>query len=137
MTVTRPPAEGTAEARHSTRSGVAGLLGAACNGLFGFLLVVVITRGYGTAGAGAFFAAVGVVTMTAALCTLGAETGLIWALPRRRGGNEETSPGCCRWPSSRRWPWPPPSGPPGSSSPTRWRRACWTTPAPTARPCSR
>ncbi|WP_406108389.1 lipopolysaccharide biosynthesis protein [Micromonospora globbae] len=88
MTVTRPPAEGTAEARHSTRSGVAGLLGAACNGLFGFLLVVVITRGYGTAGAGAFFAAVGVVTMTAALCTLGAETGLIWALPRRRGGSE-------------------------------------------------
>ncbi|MEV4389366.1 lipopolysaccharide biosynthesis protein, partial [Micromonospora sp. NPDC049580] len=77
---------GAAETRRSARSGVAGLLGAATSGLFGFVLAVVITRGYGTAGAGAFFAAIGVVTVATAVCTLGAETGLMWALPRRRLG---------------------------------------------------
>ena len=82
-----PPADaGAAETRRSARSGVAGLLGAATSGLFGFVLAVVITRGYGPAGAGAFFAAIGVVTVATAVCTLGAETGLMWALPRRRVG---------------------------------------------------
>ncbi|MCO1598598.1 lipopolysaccharide biosynthesis protein [Micromonospora sp. RHAY321] len=80
------PTDGTTEARRSARTGLAGLAGAATNGLFGFLLAVVITRGYGTVGSGAFFAAIGVVTVTAAVCTLGAETGLIWTLPRRRAG---------------------------------------------------
>ncbi|WP_430501190.1 lipopolysaccharide biosynthesis protein [Micromonospora trifolii] len=79
-------ADGTAEVRRSARTGLAGLAGAATNGLFGFLLAVVITRSYGTVGSGAFFAAIGVVTVTAAVCTLGAETGLIWTLPRRRVG---------------------------------------------------
>ncbi|MEU9509598.1 lipopolysaccharide biosynthesis protein [Micromonospora sp. NPDC048170] len=74
------------ESRRGVRSGIAGLLGAAVNGLFGFLLVVVITRSYGTEGSGAFFAVIGVVTVAAAICVLGAETGLIWALPRRRLG---------------------------------------------------
>ncbi|PZF99948.1 lipopolysaccharide biosynthesis protein [Micromonospora deserti] len=78
--------DGTAETRRSARSGLAGLVGAATSGLFGFLLAVVITRGYGTAGSGAFFAAIGVVTVATAVCTLGAETGLMWALPRRRVG---------------------------------------------------
>ncbi|MCG5451944.1 MULTISPECIES: lipopolysaccharide biosynthesis protein [Micromonospora] len=77
---------GSAETRRSARSGVAGLLGAATSGLFGFVLAVVITRSYGPAGAGAFFAAIGVVTVATAICTLGAETGLMWALPRRRAG---------------------------------------------------
>ncbi|TCB95312.1 lipopolysaccharide biosynthesis protein [Micromonospora zingiberis] len=74
------------EARRGARSGVAGLFGAAVNGLMGFVLVVVITRGYGTEGSGVFFAAIGVVTVAAAVCVLGAETGLIWSLPRRRPG---------------------------------------------------
>ncbi|MER7167810.1 lipopolysaccharide biosynthesis protein [Micromonospora sp. NPDC000207] len=74
------------EVRRSARNGAAGLVGAATSGLFGFLLAVVITRGYGTAGSGAFFAAIGVVTVATAICTLGAETGLMWALPRRRLG---------------------------------------------------
>ncbi|MET8465956.1 lipopolysaccharide biosynthesis protein [Micromonospora zamorensis] len=78
--------DGATEARRSARTGLAGLAGAAANGLFGFLLVVVITRSYGTVGSGAFFAAIGIVTVTAAMCTLGAETGLIWTLPRRRLG---------------------------------------------------
>ncbi|MDG4798519.1 lipopolysaccharide biosynthesis protein [Micromonospora sp. WMMD1082] len=78
--------DSAAETRRSARSGVAGLLGAATSGLFGFVLAIVITRGYGTSGSGAFFAAIGVVTVAAAVCTLGAETGLMWALPRRRAG---------------------------------------------------
>ncbi|MFC3501897.1 lipopolysaccharide biosynthesis protein [Micromonospora krabiensis] len=78
--------DGAAETRRSARSGIAGLLGAATSGLFGFLLAVVITRGYGPTGAGAFFAAIGVVTVATGVCTLGAETGLMWALPRRRSG---------------------------------------------------
>nr|WP_083978523.1 lipopolysaccharide biosynthesis protein [Micromonospora rosaria] len=80
------PVDGSTEARRSARSGAAGLVGAATSGLFGFLLAVVITRGYGTVGSGAFFAAIGVVTVATAICTLGAETGLMWALPRRRIG---------------------------------------------------
>ncbi|MEV4812496.1 lipopolysaccharide biosynthesis protein [Micromonospora avicenniae] len=79
-------ADGATEARQSARSGAAGLIGAATSGLFGFVLAVVITRGYGTVGSGAFFAAIGVVTVATAVCTLGAETGLMWALPRRRVG---------------------------------------------------
>jgi O-antigen/teichoic acid export membrane protein len=74
------------ETRRSARSGLIGLIGAAVSGLFGFLLAVVITRGYGPSGAGAFFAAIAVATIGAAVCTLGAETGLLWALPRRRPG---------------------------------------------------
>lgn len=88
---------GSAETRRSARSGVAGLLGAATSGLFGFVLAVVITRGYGTAGAGAFFAAIGVVTVATAICTLGAETGLMWALPAAASGCAVTRPGCSRW----------------------------------------
>lgn len=76
----------SSETRQSARSGVIGLIGAAASGLFGFGLAVVITRAYGTTGSGAFFAAIGVVTVAAAICTLGAETGLMWALPRRRAG---------------------------------------------------
>ncbi|MGN9777218.1 lipopolysaccharide biosynthesis protein [Micromonospora sp. H33] len=81
-----PSADGATEIRRGARSGAAALAGAAVNGLFGFVLAVVITRGYGATGSGAFFAAVGVVTVVAAVCTLGAETGLVWMLPRRRAG---------------------------------------------------
>ncbi|BCJ32257.1 hypothetical protein Asera_63650 [Actinocatenispora sera] len=76
--------DGGESVRRSARSGALGLAGAAVSGLFGFLLTVVVTRGFGTAGSGAFFALVGVVTVAGALCCLGADTGLIWALPRWR-----------------------------------------------------
>ncbi|MDG4767504.1 lipopolysaccharide biosynthesis protein [Solwaraspora sp. WMMD406] len=74
------------ETRRSARSAAIGLVGAAASGLFGFVLAVVVTRGYGPAGAGAFFTAVGLLTVACAVCTLGAETGLLWSLPRRRTG---------------------------------------------------
>jgi O-antigen/teichoic acid export membrane protein len=76
----------SAETGRSARSGAIGLVGAAASGLFGFVLAVVITRAYGSVGAGGFFAAIGVVTVATAVCTLGAETGIMWALPRRRRG---------------------------------------------------
>ncbi len=74
---------GTAERRQGARSGMIGLAGAAVSGLFGFLLAVVVARGFGPAGSGAIFAAIGLLTVTSAICCLGADTGLVWALPRR------------------------------------------------------
>ncbi len=73
-----------AETLRGARNGMIGLSGAAASGLFGFLLTVVITRGFGAAGAGGFFTVIGLVTIAGALCCLGADTGLIWALPRDR-----------------------------------------------------
>jgi O-antigen/teichoic acid export membrane protein len=77
---------GTAERRQSARSGMIGLAGAAVSGLFGFLLAVVVARGFGPAGSGAIFTAIGLLTVVCAVCCLGADTGLVWALPRRLTG---------------------------------------------------
>ncbi|WP_348651168.1 polysaccharide biosynthesis C-terminal domain-containing protein [Micromonospora sp. WMMD882] len=63
-----------------------GLAGAAVNGVLGFVLTVVIVRGFGPTGSGAIFTAIGVVTIVAVLCCLGSDTALVWALPRRRAG---------------------------------------------------
>ncbi len=79
------------EVRRSARNGVIGLAGAAVSGIAGFALAVVITRGFGTAGAGAFFTAIGLFTMVGAICCLGADTALVWALPRRRPELEKVS----------------------------------------------
>jgi O-antigen/teichoic acid export membrane protein len=73
----------TAEVRRSTRSGAAGLLGAAVNGAAGFGLTAVVAWALGPSGSGAYFAVVGLVTILGAVCCLGADTGLLWALPRR------------------------------------------------------
>ncbi|GAB7051340.1 lipopolysaccharide biosynthesis protein [Catenuloplanes indicus] len=73
----------TTARRTGARSSAVGLAGAAVSGLFGFLLAVVLARGFGSAGAGAIFAAVGLLTVACAVCCLGADTGLVWALPRR------------------------------------------------------
>jgi O-antigen/teichoic acid export membrane protein len=74
------------ETRRSTRSGAIGLLGAAVNGACGFVLTAVIVRVFGPAESGAFFAVVGLVSIVGPLCCLGADTGLMWALPRRTPG---------------------------------------------------
>jgi O-antigen/teichoic acid export membrane protein len=73
----------TAELRRSSRSGAIGLLGAAVNGAFGFVLTTVIVRTFGAAGSGELFSVVGLVTIAGAVCCLGADTALMWALPRR------------------------------------------------------
>ena len=72
--------------RPGARAGVVGLAGAAVNGAFGFVLTMVIVRGLGAAGSGELFTAIAVVTIAAALCCAGADTALVWALPRRRTG---------------------------------------------------
>jgi O-antigen/teichoic acid export membrane protein len=51
--------------------------------LFGFVLTAVITRTFGADGSGALFTVIGLVTILGAVCCLGADTGLMWALPRR------------------------------------------------------
>jgi O-antigen/teichoic acid export membrane protein len=82
MTAVQEPSE----VRRSTRSGAVGLVGAAVNGLFGFVLTAVIVRTFGAAGSGALFSVIGLVTIIGAVCCLGADTGLLWAVPRRRLG---------------------------------------------------
>ncbi|GGQ55920.1 lipopolysaccharide biosynthesis protein [Couchioplanes azureus] len=74
------------EVRRSTRSGAIGLVGAAVNGAFGFVLTIVVVRAFGADGSGALFSVIGLVTIVGALCCLGADTALMWALPRRRTG---------------------------------------------------
>jgi len=71
------------EQRRSSRSGAIGLLGAAVNGAFGFVLTTVILRTFGAAGSGELFSVIGLVTIAGAVCCLGADTALMWALPRR------------------------------------------------------
>jgi O-antigen/teichoic acid export membrane protein len=82
-TTTRPGDAVTAERGRGARSSLVGLAGAAVSGLFGFALAVVLARGFGPAGSGAIFAAIGLLTVVSAACCLGADTGLVWALPRR------------------------------------------------------
>lgn len=80
------PSTGEQEVRRSTRSGLFGLAGAAVNAVLGFVLTVVIVRGLGPAGSGAIFTAIGVLSILGAFCCAGADTALVWALPRRRAG---------------------------------------------------
>ncbi|GAA0814647.1 lipopolysaccharide biosynthesis protein [Spirilliplanes yamanashiensis] len=75
-----------APARPGVRGGAAGLAGAAVSGAAGFVLTMVIVRGLGAAGSGELFTAIAVVTIAAAVCCAGADTALVWALPRRRTG---------------------------------------------------
>jgi O-antigen/teichoic acid export membrane protein len=76
----------TTEVRKSTRNGAIGLVGAAVNGAFGFVLTTVIVRTFGADGSGALFSVIGLVTIVGAVCCLGADTALMWAIPRRRTG---------------------------------------------------
>ena len=71
------------ELRRSSRSGAVGLLGAAVNGAFGFVLTTVVVRTFGAAGSGELFSVIGLVTIAGAVCCAGADTALMWALPRR------------------------------------------------------
>ncbi|GAA2541825.1 hypothetical protein GCM10010435_06700 [Winogradskya consettensis] len=82
----------TSEVRQSTRSGAIGLIGAAVNGAFGFVLTTVIVRTFGADGSGALFSVIGLVTIVGAVCCLGADTGLMWAIPRSPQKSEALLP---------------------------------------------
>ena len=80
------------ELRRSSRSGAIGLLGAAVNGAFGFALTTVIVRTFGAAGSGELFSVVGLVTIAGAVCCFGADTALMWALPRHPADGDRLLP---------------------------------------------
>jgi len=70
--------------RNVARGGAFSLIGAVVSALFGFLLVVVVTRGLHTLGSGVFFAAVAVFTILSNVGELGADTGLVRTISRYR-----------------------------------------------------
>jgi O-antigen/teichoic acid export membrane protein len=66
------------------RGGTLNLVGAVVDGVLSFALVVVVTRGLRAGGAGAFFEAVGLFTILAAVVGFGADVGLARTIPRQR-----------------------------------------------------
>ncbi|MGW4800196.1 lipopolysaccharide biosynthesis protein [Nonomuraea sp. NPDC004297] len=66
------------------RKGLAGLSGAALGALAQFVLVVVVTRAYPAAEAGAFFTATALALMVAGIAKLDAGNGLIYFIARAR-----------------------------------------------------
>jgi O-antigen/teichoic acid export membrane protein len=76
MTSTRQEIAGVA------RGGAISFVGAAFAALGGFVLTLVVSRGIGAAGAGVVFQAIAVFTIAFNVAKLGADTGLLWQLPR-------------------------------------------------------
>jgi O-antigen/teichoic acid export membrane protein len=66
------------------RGGVLSFVGTVAGGILSLVLVVVITRGLGTAGTGVFFQAIAVFTILETTARLGADTGLVRAVSRYR-----------------------------------------------------
>ncbi len=85
-TVARQPAAQPSHGDVSSlaRGGVLNIVATAVAAVLGFVLVVVVTRGLGAHGAGAFFEVVGVFTILANSAELGADTGLVRAIARSR-----------------------------------------------------
>jgi O-antigen/teichoic acid export membrane protein len=72
------------EVRTLARGGTLALAGVVVSAALQFLLVLVVTRGLGAAGAGVFLEAVALFTIAAAVAQFGANTGLVRSLPRMR-----------------------------------------------------
>lgn len=66
------------------RSGVLSLAGTVTGALFGFALVVVITRGLHARGAGLLFEAIALFTILSNTAEFGADSGLVRMIPRYR-----------------------------------------------------
>lgn len=66
------------------RGGTLNMVGAVVNGVLSFALVVVVTRGLGAAGVGAFFSAVALFNILSNVAQLGADTGLVRTIARYR-----------------------------------------------------
>lgn len=81
MTQAVDPHDSARDARRLGRRASVGIVGAAVNGLFTFVLVIVVTRGLGVEGSGVFFVAVAVMTILAGVSGLGADTGMIFSVP--------------------------------------------------------
>jgi O-antigen/teichoic acid export membrane protein len=74
----------SADLTRLARGGALNLVGGVVNGIFGFVLVVVLTRGLHAARAGAFFEAVGILTIAGTTVALGADVGLVRMIARFR-----------------------------------------------------
>ena len=68
----------------AARNGIVGLAGSVVAAAAGLALTIVVGRGLGTLGSGHFFVVVAVVTVLFTVAKVGADTGVIWALPRAR-----------------------------------------------------
>ncbi len=68
----------------AARSSAAAAAGAVVAAGAGFLLNVLIGRALGVEGAGLVFTGIAITSILIFLSTMGAETGLVWALPRAR-----------------------------------------------------
>jgi O-antigen/teichoic acid export membrane protein len=66
------------------RGGALNLVGGIVNGAFGFLLVVVLTRGLHGGAAGAFFEAIAIFSIAGATAAFGADVGLVRTIARMR-----------------------------------------------------
>lgn len=64
------------------RGGFLNMIGAVASGVLNFVLVVVVTRGLGAAGAGAFFVSVALFSLLSKTLELGADTGLVRSISR-------------------------------------------------------
>lgn len=76
--------QNTAEFVSAARNGMIGFAGSVVAAAAGFLLSVIMGRSLGPAASGTFFVVVAVVTVVTTAGKMGADTGLVWALPRSR-----------------------------------------------------
>lgn len=66
------------------KGGIFNLVGLAASALFQFLVVIIVARGLGATGTGAFFEAVAIFTIFSNVGELGADAGLVRSVPRFR-----------------------------------------------------
>ena len=76
------------------RGGMLSLIGTVAGGLLSFSLVVVITRGLGSAGTGIFFQSIALFTILETTARLGADTGLVRmvSMYRAQGRTDDLAP---------------------------------------------
>jgi O-antigen/teichoic acid export membrane protein len=79
--------QGLGRVQTLARGGALNLLGVVVSGAMQLVLTVVVARGLGASGTGAFFEAVAVFTILSNVGELGADTGLVKILPRYRALN--------------------------------------------------
>jgi O-antigen/teichoic acid export membrane protein len=66
------------------RGGALNIVGTIMNGVSGFLLGIIVTRGLHARGAGVFFEAIALFTITTTIAQLGADIGVVREIPRHR-----------------------------------------------------
>lgn len=83
MSAAAPPAVRVNSGR-LVQGSVLSLGGGVVAALGGFLLTLAVARGLGTTRSGVFFVSLGIFTLLANVLELGADTGLVWSIPRLR-----------------------------------------------------